>query len=221
MFKDVIGRFGPPPSNNLLVDIGASSGFFVEFAAAQGWNAVGIEIGASLAAIGRDLGRNLVVGDAEEIPLRSGSAAVVTLWDVLDQFDRPGRAIQEMARVLRPGGLLWLRVRHGAIHEFMRSQSWLPTQLSVIQSNLLSPRCLTHALTHAGFDDIRVGVAASSSGDPYASVRPGTQARLLQFAKRSWDAAAMVGAFVSAGSLVISPSITVLARREDTPVATE
>jgi SAM-dependent methyltransferase len=47
---------------------------------------------------------------AEEIPLPGASAELVVTHNCLDHVDDPGAAVAEMARLLAPGGLLWLFV---------------------------------------------------------------------------------------------------------------
>ena len=49
---------------------------------------------------------SFVVGDATSIPLPSDAFEVVTCQTVLMHLDRPMDALQEMVRVLKPGGLL-------------------------------------------------------------------------------------------------------------------
>ena len=212
LFERLIPKLGTPRPHDLLVDIGASSGYFVEVAGKAGWKAVGVELGRSLAQTARDLGRCVTVGNAEFLPIRTGTASVVTFCDVLDEFDRPGVAIAEAARVLRAGGTLAVRVRHGVVHELMRSQQWLPTKLSLLPNNLYSPKCLRKALADAGFEDVRVVVSPTTSGDPYASMK-GAGARGLRLVKAIWNYAALLVALVSAETFVISPSIDAFGTR--------
>jgi len=47
----------------------------------------------------------LAQGDVSALPVASGSVDLVVCWDVLEHLSTPERAIAEMARVLRPGGL--------------------------------------------------------------------------------------------------------------------
>lgn len=209
LFDVLLARLGPP-RGGVLVDVGAGSGYFVERSRAAGWRAIGIEYGRPLAAIGLDLERRVVVGDAGHIPVRSGAATAVTMWDVLDQLDAPRAALAECARVLRSGGTLWVRVRHGTVHQFMRSQRWIPDRLSVLPSNLYSPRSLRAALSAAGFDRIRVMPSPTSAGDPYASMKRRGWMRLV---KRLWSGIARMVASLTAGTVIVSPSITVIARR--------
>lgn len=211
LFDDLLAGLGPS-DGGVLVDVGAGSGYFIAHAAGAGWCTLGVELRQSLAGLARDLGRRVVVGDAERIPVRAGSASVVTMWDVCDQLDTPRRALAEAARVLRDDGVLWLRVRHGTVHELMRKQRWLPARLSVLPSNLYSPRSLRAALAAAGFENIRIVASPTSTGDPYASLKVGG-VPWMRLAKRLWDAAARVVGRLTAGAVIISPSISVLARR--------
>ncbi len=214
LFEHLIAKLGSPGPDDLLVDLGASSGSFVELASDAGWKAVGIEVGRSLAETARDLGRCVIVGNAESIPVQTRTASAVTLWDALDQFDVPRTAIAEAARILSPGGTLWLRVRNGAVHELIHSQRWVSRKLSILHNNLYSPRCLRKALAAAGFENVRVVVSPTSRGDPYASTK-GVGPLGLRLTKTAWNYAALLVALVSAGTLVISPSIAVFARRAD------
>lgn len=47
----------------------------------------------------------LAQGDVTALPLAAGIADLVVCWDVLEHVAAPQRAIAEVARVLRPGGL--------------------------------------------------------------------------------------------------------------------
>ena len=206
LFEAWLERLGPG-SGEPLVDVGCGTGTFLALAAAAGWKAVGLELDVPLARRARDGGKLVAIADAEQAPLRTGTAAAVTLWDVLDHFEAPQRAVAEVARILAPGGTLCLRVRHGGVHEMMRRQRWLPRGLSVLHNNMFSPRCLRFALADAGFENVRVAPSPTSQGDPYAS------GPWLRVAKRCWDVVAAAIAGVTGGRVVVSPSISVQATR--------
>jgi hypothetical protein len=142
------------------------------------------------------------------------------LWDVIDQFDRPRDALAEAARVLRPGGMLWLRVRNGRVHRFMRSRRWLPARLSVLHNNMYSPAALRGILTTAGFEEVRVEISPTSAGDPYAAMGEHFGALVLRAAKALWDRLAAALALLTGGRMIISPSIAALATRRDAPPPT-
>lgn len=55
-------------------------------------------------------GGPVAVGDIHLMPFRRGCFDVVTCFEVLEHLDEPGVAVEEFARVLRPGGRLLLSV---------------------------------------------------------------------------------------------------------------
>jgi ubiquinone/menaquinone biosynthesis C-methylase UbiE len=48
------------------------------------------------------------VGDAAALPLRDGAFDTVIANDAMEHFARPADALREMARVIRPGGAIWI-----------------------------------------------------------------------------------------------------------------
>jgi SAM-dependent methyltransferase len=52
--------------------------------------------------------RWLVLGDAERLAVASGCADAAVSWDVLEHLAHPAQALAELARVVRPGGLVVL-----------------------------------------------------------------------------------------------------------------
>ena len=66
-------------------------------------------VGVDLAfAAGRHIDKPFAVGSAEALPFRSGSFAGVWSITVLEHVPRPERALEEIARVLAPGGVAHL-----------------------------------------------------------------------------------------------------------------
>jgi SAM-dependent methyltransferase len=70
----------------------------------EGSRVVGVDI--LRAQLRRNTGTTRVAqGDVTALPLASGSADLVVCWDVLEHVPEPERAVAEIARVLRPGGV--------------------------------------------------------------------------------------------------------------------
>jgi SAM-dependent methyltransferase len=66
-----------------------------------------------------------VIGDAQALGIRDGAFAVVLCTEVLEHLPEPQRAIDEMFRVLEPGGELLLTTRflfplHDTPHDYFR-----------------------------------------------------------------------------------------------------
>jgi len=51
-----------------------------------------------------------IVGDLQFFPIPQGAFDVAVCWDVLEHLDQPAAAVRNMARALRPGGVLVLAV---------------------------------------------------------------------------------------------------------------
>lgn len=79
-----------------------------------------LDLGRAAYVVGLDispsqLARNVIVterivGDLQRHPLPPASFDIAVCWDVLEHLDDPPEAIANMARALRPGGLLVLAV---------------------------------------------------------------------------------------------------------------
>jgi ubiquinone/menaquinone biosynthesis C-methylase UbiE len=99
--RHVLDRLGLP-TGSLVADVACGDGATLRLLAARGLLGVGVDLEAR--AVAR--AGTAVVGDAQALPLRSGTYDAVLCECAVSTFDVPARALAEMARVLRPGG--WL-----------------------------------------------------------------------------------------------------------------
>jgi 2-polyprenyl-3-methyl-5-hydroxy-6-metoxy-1,4-benzoquinol methylase len=101
-------RFARP---GRVLDVGCSRGWFLDVM--QGWECHGNEIVAADAVAARERhGEGIVTGSFEDYPLREGYFDVITLQDVFDHFRDPMAALEKCRRLLRPGGLLAIKVHN-------------------------------------------------------------------------------------------------------------
>jgi SAM-dependent methyltransferase len=101
-----------------VLDVGAGNGFVMSRYARAGARAFGVE----LTARGVELCRRrfevekvrafVSQADAESLPFADGSFDAVTSMGVLHHVPHPERAIEEIRRVLKPGGRLTLMLYH-------------------------------------------------------------------------------------------------------------
>ncbi len=89
-----------------VVDLAAGTGLLSRALAARGFEVVAVEPVAQMRARVGD-GIRVLDGTAEAIGLDDGSAGAVTVAQAFHWFDGP-RALAEIARILRPGGVLAL-----------------------------------------------------------------------------------------------------------------
>lgn len=97
------------PAGALVLDAACGDGRLARVRRSGGY--VGLDFVERLAARARKFtGAPVGVGDVHALPVRTGSVAVVTCFEVLEHLDDPGAAVAELARVLQPGGRLFLSV---------------------------------------------------------------------------------------------------------------
>jgi ubiquinone/menaquinone biosynthesis C-methylase UbiE len=97
-------------AGRIAVDVGAGSGFVTEALLKAGaWGIAVDESEAMLNVMRQKFGANAADyrrGSAETLPLSAGEADYAFANMVLHHVERPATAIQEMARILKPGGVL-------------------------------------------------------------------------------------------------------------------
>lgn len=201
------------PSRGRLLDVGCGFGYFIKAAATDGWTCEGIEI--SHAAIEHARGRlDLKIYDKPltELGLPSESYNAVTMWGVLDVLPDPAADLKEVARILQPGGILFIRVNNFTYHRnaFRLASTAIPRFLrvspAVIHNYGFSGASLAAILSRAGFESIKIANARPTSGDPY-----GTGGRLgglfVGVFKQVYYAIAQVVSAVTGGRILVSSAI--------------
>ncbi|MFK7738731.1 MAG: bifunctional 2-polyprenyl-6-hydroxyphenol methylase/3-demethylubiquinol 3-O-methyltransferase UbiG [Planctomycetota bacterium] len=127
-----------------IVDLGCGGGLLGVPLAAAGAHVVGIDIATAALRAGRIQSHRIrdeaeqtigsywpAAASMQEVPLRSGCADVVLLADVLEHVAEPARAVAEGARLLRPGGQLFVNT----IDRTLRSRVlaiWLAEGLGLV-----------------------------------------------------------------------------------------
>jgi SAM-dependent methyltransferase len=95
-------------SGTALFDAGCGSGLALQLATKGGAVGTGLDASAALIDIarGRVPSADLRVGELEELPYPDDSFDVATAFNSVQYAGDPGRALSELARVVRPGGLV-------------------------------------------------------------------------------------------------------------------
>jgi MPBQ/MSBQ methyltransferase len=106
------------PDARVILDVGCGYGSFVLAARERGLDAVGVELSSFELGWARrrlaerrpgDAPTNVYVqADACALPYAEGSFDAVCLWNVVEHVADASKALQEAARVLRPGGSLFV-----------------------------------------------------------------------------------------------------------------
>lgn len=96
----------------ILLDVGCAAGDFLAFVKQHyGWQVRGVEVSEYAARLARETyGLDVYTGTLEQACLPENSVDVVTMWDVLEHLHDPSGTLGELRRILKPGGLLALRL---------------------------------------------------------------------------------------------------------------
>ena len=107
-----VATFAPFHAKGHLLDIGCGSGFFLESARKTGnWQVFGVETSPQAVKTARQVyGLDVIEGTLEDADFKAETFEVVTLWDVLEHMHDPSATLIEIHRILKPGGILVIRV---------------------------------------------------------------------------------------------------------------
>lgn len=114
----IIAAAGIGPGTRVL-DAGCGSGEFLRLLSATGAEAVGADPAAAMVEIARGSGVAVVRAALDELPFAAASFDVATAVNALQFADDTTGALRELARVVRPGGLIavanWAEGAHNDI----------------------------------------------------------------------------------------------------------
>lgn len=199
-----------------ILDVGCGEGQFLNLAAKRGWKTFGVEISPMAVRRAKEaFNLDIVAVELREARFPDSHFDVVTLFNVLDHLPFPVEALKEIHRVLKPGGLLVVRVPNGVFHvNLIRAMTFLEPQL-VFHLYCFTPGTVRSLLKTAGFEDIRITNSAPTPYDPY-SVSPALGNGGMQAIKKAVYGIAQAMFYLSAGALVAGPSMSIFAEKGTT-----
>jgi 2-polyprenyl-3-methyl-5-hydroxy-6-metoxy-1,4-benzoquinol methylase len=110
---EIIADFAPYRQNGQLLDVGSGAGTLLEATRRAGWQSFGVDVAERAVEHARDMGFEVFCGTLQEARYPDNYFDVVTASELLEHLSDPQEVLHEIARVLRPGGLLWLTTPHG------------------------------------------------------------------------------------------------------------
>jgi len=142
---------------NRILEVGAGRGWFLQEAAAAGWETWAVEINEDALRYLRCRDKiRIITEPAEDFQAPESSMDVVRMWDVIEHLRSPRRAVANICRCLRPGGLLRLATTNFAsLSRRVNGPEWVYLNGSdhVV---LFEPETITRLLTDEGFRQIRI-----------------------------------------------------------------
>ncbi|HAT72342.1 MAG TPA: hypothetical protein DCS63_05955 [Elusimicrobia bacterium] len=219
LFRGALDFLGAAaPRGGRLLDIGCAGGELLKAAAARGWLAEGIELDPALAAKALALGFKVYPRPVEEAGLETGAYDAVTVFEVFCVMDKPAAAAAEIYRLLKPGGIVYIRDFNAAFHlplyrlELAGFFGFLGASPSVLHNFNFRAGTLRLMLERAGLRDIVIRNSRPTEGDPY-----GTGGRLGVFLavalKILYYTLAQALWFVTFGRVCAGSSLIVTARK--------
>jgi SAM-dependent methyltransferase len=110
-FARILDELEPYRGEGRLLDVGCSIGLFLRLAVDRGWTGRGIEFGERALAYARDrFGLTVTDEPLTEAGFEPDSFDAVTLLSVLEHTNAPRQMLRDVARVLHPGGVLYVIV---------------------------------------------------------------------------------------------------------------
>jgi SAM-dependent methyltransferase len=165
-----------PPSGAAVLEVGSGAGLLSVQLAERGFEVTSTDASSEMVELTsrhverRGLSVQVRVADVHQLSLPSAGFDLVVALGVLPWLHDPPRAVAEMARVLRPGGLLVLsadnRWRLGSLVSGQnpllkplkvayRALSPAPQQSQSVPSHLHSPSAVEGFVTSAGLSPVR------------------------------------------------------------------
>jgi ubiquinone/menaquinone biosynthesis C-methylase UbiE len=110
----------------VVVDVGTGTGFLAEAALAAGARVIGIDASEGMLEQVRTRFAGSAfearAGEVDSIPVENGTADAVLANMVLHHAPDPPHAIEEMSRILKPGGRLVITDADTHTHEWLRTE---------------------------------------------------------------------------------------------------
>ena len=151
------------PEGRTLLDFGCNYGHFVRAAAEGGWRTYGYEPGQTLRRSALPDVSERILGSLEDV-YRITPVDVVTLWDVLEHIEAPDAVLQDIAGLLRPRGLLLVRVPDARVFRQLTRLRWRPIRQIYLKFchptnpeehfNHFTPQSLSAVAGRAGFREL-------------------------------------------------------------------
>ena len=147
------------------LEVGSYVGAFLAAARDEGLHVEGLDINPEINAFTRSLGFTVHEGELTSFAT-DRTFDTVAIWNTFDQLPDPRAAVNHAWKLLRPGGILALRVPNGAFYAALRNRLTMGGRVARVaarallaQNNLLTfpyrygftPGSMTRLLTDSGF----------------------------------------------------------------------
>lgn len=122
----------------LVIEVGSFVGGFLAAARELGWDAIGIDPGEEVASFCRSKGLTVLRDEFAQCELPRSAVDCIAIWSTFDQLPSPHPTLTAVRRLLRPGGILVLRVPNGACFELAHGSTrrWPAPAAAVLRAGM-------------------------------------------------------------------------------------
>jgi SAM-dependent methyltransferase len=167
--KEIIGGFQPFYKTGALLDVGFGAADLLCVARDLGWNVSGVEVSAPAIEHARGLGLEVRHSDLIAANYPDDHFDVVTASEIIEHCDEPEELLNEVYRILRPGGLFWATTpAAGGLSYRLMGLSW--TTLSPPEHMQLFSRRATYGFL-SRFSSVKVLTHAFNPSEVIAHFR--------------------------------------------------
>jgi ubiquinone/menaquinone biosynthesis C-methylase UbiE/uncharacterized protein YbaR (Trm112 family) len=105
--REAIAEMRSRTTGDVFLDIGCGTGNILQNASGSFRSAMGMDVSPEMLSVARRRGLRVLGGSADSLPFRSGSIEAVSVFSVLHHLYDPKAVLAQIARVLKPGGVLY------------------------------------------------------------------------------------------------------------------
>ena len=190
-----------------VFDVGAAMGHFVKYAQEMGFEAAGSDISSKAVETGRQqLGVELYTGTIDELSLAGGPVDAIVSLDAFYYVADPRAELDAMRRLLKPEGILVLRLRNSLWSRVRARVGGLRTvgRSALPDQHLwgFTPRSISHLLEISGWrvEECQPATYSVSALEPLQAAA----LTLNRIVRHAWH-----------GAPILTRSFNVIARRAD------
>lgn len=151
-----------------LLDVGCAGGFLVEEAIRRGWQAEGVELSEYASDYARNtLGLKVRTGSLREAQFADGRFDALVMDDVIEHLENPVTDVQEVWRILKPGGIFLLHTPNAASPwRHLMGKHWIHLKPDE-HLFYFTPDTITLLLESAGFEVLSAQACSKATNANY------------------------------------------------------